>query len=156
MFAFKRTRKRSIPKPAYQALRLEQLETRFCLSTTGAMTSGLGGQFAASQMYSASQAAPVITSFTATQGSDNIWTFSGTISDLTPSSVTVTLSGLIKAQVAVASNGSFNYSVQLASGASGYVYAQAVDQYDQLSGVAEVLVQASILNTGGGGTQHSS
>lgn len=88
-------------------------------------------------------AAPVITSFNAVQGSGGYWTFSGTVTDDTPAGATVTFAGLPELagkKITVNADGTFSYTVQLQPGESGMVTAQATDVWGQTSNVARDLV----------------
>jgi len=88
-------------------------------------------------------AAPSITGFAATAGSNNMWTFSGQVSDEYAPGLTVTLSnipGVGNVTVLVSSSDTFSYTVQLAAGASGTVDATVTDWWGAISQMVTVTI----------------
>jgi hypothetical protein len=130
---------------------LEPLETRYCpsflvpLSSRMVHSGARAIQAAAMQGTSVGEdfGGPIITSFQAVQGPNNLWTFSGQVSDPNPGPITVTLGGLPGLQgqtVGVQPNGSFSITIQLRPGVSGIATAQATDSLAIESNVAMALV----------------
>ncbi|MCI0464580.1 MAG: hypothetical protein L0Z62_47220 [Gemmataceae bacterium] len=91
--------------------------------------------------------APVISSFQAVQGTNNVWTFQGQVTDEYAPGLTVrlwgipTLEGTVGyTEVTVGIDGQFSYSVTLEQGEQGTVSAQVTDWWDVQSQVVTDLV----------------
>jgi hypothetical protein len=81
---------------------------------------------------------PVITDFYIEREPGNLWTFEGTVMDENPGTCVIVFSGLIEGTVIpVTEEGTFSITIQLPANSSGAVGAQAWDEWDQASEVAE-------------------
>jgi hypothetical protein len=86
---------------------------------------------------------PQISTFTASQGDNNMWTFSGNVNAQSPAGLIITFGGLpelVGKTAAVAADGTFSITVQLQPGEIGTATAQTVDWWGQNSNQATDLV----------------
>lgn len=81
---------------------------------------------------------PQITSFTAIEGPDSVWTFEGTVWDENVMGLTIVFGGVLDGhQVLANGDGTFSYSLQLTPDQEGLVTAQTTDEYGEDSNIAE-------------------
>jgi hypothetical protein len=109
------------------------------LGNVQAVTTNRWGETSNTAQVTVSATAPVITSFIATMGSDNLWTFSGTVSDKSAAGLIIYLGGIsgLSGQTAtVGADGTFCVTVQLAAGVQGDATAQTTDWWGLNSNVA--------------------
>jgi hypothetical protein len=135
-FVTKSLARRSSSVSKRACLRLEALETRYCLSTHQTLSlAPLTGQLGA-----ASSQGPVITNFQATHDSGNFWTFTGQVTDTGGvAGLIVTFGGLVSLQgktAAVNADGSFSLTIALQPRECGTATAQTTDYAGLTSNVA--------------------
>jgi hypothetical protein len=137
-------------EPWRARLRLESLEIRDCPSAGQALAPlalAPSGQTASALTQPTAHSAPVISNFTATQGSNNVWTFTGLVTDDSPAGLTVNFGGLPSLQdktATVGADGRFSLTVALAQGESGEATAQVTDWWGLTSNLAWVMVNPII------------
>jgi hypothetical protein len=132
-----------------------QFQATLSVSQLGQITAvarDSAGLLSAPVSLTVSNVAPVITSFTATEGANRLWTFSGTVSDEAAAGLAVTFASAISAlnglTVTVSANGTFSVTVQLTTSDYGSVAATLTDWWGEESN--EVCVYVSPTNLGGG------
>lgn len=108
------------------------------LGTIQVTTTDAWGQVSNTAQVTVTSKAPVISNFTAVQGTNGYWTFSGTVTDESAAGLTVTFTGLPAVQgqtTKVNADGTFSLIVQIPSNQNGWVSAQTTDWWGLQSNI---------------------